>query len=245
MDDLLVVQKGNNVFCDSRMVAEKFELKHNRVLRTIERNRKKYEGTQRVPSENQVFNPIFTKVRENYHGQEFDAYLLNRDAFMVISMRFETPHAVEWQRKFFTAFKQMERLVLEKIDPTYLEARKIGKLVRVQSTGTMQRFIEYAKTQGSLSPEKYYVVISVMINKLLFIVTQKYKNLRELLTTKQLSITMCADSIIEKALNDGMCAGMFYKDIYQLAKGNLMLFVRVHGQSTVPDSFQYLEGNRK
>jgi len=33
---------------------------------------------------------------------------MNRDAFIIIAMRFVTPNAIEWQKKFLTAFKQME-----------------------------------------------------------------------------------------------------------------------------------------
>jgi Rha family phage regulatory protein len=106
----LVAANGKFIFCDSRMVAEKFEVKHNRVMRAIERNMDKYsaiQGTQRVPSD-LIFDPVFIKFEDSYQGQNFTAYRMNRDAFMIIAVRFETDQAIKWQRKFFTAFKVME-----------------------------------------------------------------------------------------------------------------------------------------
>lgn len=237
---LLVVADGKFIFCDSRMVAEKFGVKHARVIRTIERNKGKYDesqGTHRVPSIGS-FSPVFIKTKETYQGQEFDSYQMNKDAFMVIAVRFETPKAIEWQKKFFSAFKKMEaaitQIATQKANAEWLEQRASGKLIRHLETDTLKKFVEYATSQGSRNAHHYYSNISTMQNKALFFLDQKYKNVRDLLDIHQLATLQIADRIVIRALEAGMNDGLHYKEIYQIAKKNIETFAMIHGKSAVP-----------
>ena len=71
------------------------------------------------------------------------------------------------------------------------------------------------------------------INSLLFIVDGTFKNLRDLMTRKQLMTVSSAEQIIDKALKDGMRKKMFYKEIYKLIKHRVQLFADLHGQSEI------------
>lgn len=242
----LVETNGSFIFCDSRMVAEKFSIPHARVVRTIERNKDKYcQGVQRKPSDIS-FNPIFIEFQDSYQGQNFKAYKMNRDAFIIIAMRFVTPNAIEWQKKFLTAFKQMEskisQLEINKKNQEWIETRKSGKLIRNTETDTVKLFIDYATEQGSSNAKFYYTNISKMQNKALFLLDQKYKNVRELLDVEQLWTIASADKIVIKALKDGMERKLNYKDIYQLAKTNVETFAAIHGKSAIPDTKLRLVG---
>jgi len=70
--------------------------------------------------------------------------------------------------------------------------------------------VEYAKTQGSQSAEKYYLAISKMENKSLFLVEQKYPNLRDILGIAELGLIAVADTIVAKALAEGIEKAMHY-----------------------------------
>ncbi len=97
----------------------------------------------------------------------------------------------------------------------------------------MQEFETYAIEQGSTNANMYYTNITGMMNSLLFIINGKFKNLRELMTPKQLSIVTSAEYIIDKALKDGMKDKMFYKDIYKLVKERVQTYADLHGQSEI------------
>lgn len=71
---------------------------------------------------------------------------------------------------------------------------------------------------------------------------KKKKSLRDLLNINQLDEIKQADEIIIKALFDGMNKKMHYKEIYQLAKKRVEIFVALKGKSPVPSiEFEYLE----
>jgi hypothetical protein len=71
-------------------------------------------------------------------------------------------------------------------------------------------------------------------NKALFLIEQKFKNIRDILNLQQLSTVVCADKIVTKALDDGMELKMGYKDIYQLAKKRIESFADIHGKTLIP-----------
>lgn len=123
---------------------------------------------------------------------------------------------------------------LLKQSPEWKQVRAEGKGDRRIETDAIKEFIEYAKSQGSKSAEKYYVNLSRMENKALFLVEQKYPNLRERLGISQLRTIQMADRIVAKALEDGMNQSLHYKEIYKLAKGQVETFAGCIGQSPVP-----------
>jgi hypothetical protein len=75
-----------------------------------------------------------------------------------------------------------------------------------------------------------------MENKALFLLEQKYTNLRDVLNIHQLSTVKSADMIVMKALNDGMEQKRHYADIYKLAKLRIESFAEIIGKTLVPES---------
>src|SRR4030042_471425 len=62
------------------------------------------------------------------------------------------------------------------------------------------------------------MIISKMENSAFFILKEKFKNVREVLSITQLSKIIVADMIVKTAIIEGMEKEMYYKDIFQLAK---------------------------
>ena len=101
----LVQVKGDKVFCDSSLVAKKFKMKHNDVVKVINRLAIRLRGANVTPN--------ISAIEKEYRGQKFTAYLMDREFFTLLGMRFETPSAIEWQIKFNNAFYAMENSLTE------------------------------------------------------------------------------------------------------------------------------------
>jgi len=218
------------------LIAQGLELKH-KVLSDLIR---KYE------SDFEDFSVLKKRKLRSTGGRAADEFMLDEDQFFFLGTLVRNSKvAVKFKKAIVVEFKKcrLELALLRKhqAQPKYQVTRDAGKLVRKEVTDAMQEFIEYATEQGSKSPEKYYMLITKMMNGLLFIVEGKFKNLRNVMTIPQLMTVSSAEHIIDKALRDGMRDKMFYKDIFQHVKSKVMLFAELHGQSEVIDEHLKLE----
>lgn len=148
-------------------------------------------------------------------------------------------------RDFFKARRLLADMASQRQNAEWLETRNTGKQKRQVETDTIQKFVAYAVSQGSQNAERYYANISKMQNKALFFVEQKFKNIRDILNLQQLSIVICADEIVTKALDDGMAREMHYKDIYQLAKERIENFAEIHGKTLIPAPLKMIESREE
>lgn len=91
--------------------------------------------------------------------------------------------------------------------------RNEGKIIRKVETDAIKEFIEYAKTNGSQSGERYYAIITKATNEILDIDAGQ----RDSLSAIQLDRLAMIERVIANALTQGIEKGMNYKDIYKLA----------------------------
>lgn len=91
--------------------------------------------------------------------------------------------------------------------------RAEGKMIRKVETDAIKEFIEYAKSNGSQSSERYYAIITKATNSILGISAGE----RDSLTTIQLEHLAMVERVIASALTQGIEKEMNYKDIYKLA----------------------------
>lgn len=91
--------------------------------------------------------------------------------------------------------------------------RAEGKMIRKVETDAIKEFIEYAKSNGSQSSERYYTIITKATNSILGISAGG----RDSLTTNQLEHLAMVERVIASALMQGIEKEMNYKDIYKLA----------------------------
>ena len=102
--DDLVYLKNEQAVCDSLQVAEKFEMRHDNVLRAIDNLQKSLLNFEE-PSKMFVVSK-----RKADDGQYHKMYLMNRDGFSLLVMGFTGKNALEWKLQYIRAFKQMEKL---------------------------------------------------------------------------------------------------------------------------------------
>jgi hypothetical protein len=152
--------------------------------------------------------------------------------------------AVAFKLRLVKAFEKAKKALIaidsNRQNAEWIEVRNSGKRTRREETDAIKDFIEYAKSQGSQSADRYYCNISKMQNQALFLVEQKYPNLRDVLNIQQLGVLGTADAIVRKALHDGMQQGLHYKDIYKLAKNNVEVLAGVHGKVLIPSKSNQL-----
>ena len=156
--------------------------------------------------------------------------------FLITLMRNSSiivPFKFKLSREFYRMKNELMRLASQKQNAEYLETRNAGKETRMIATDAIKTFVDYATSQGSQSANMYYMTISKMENAALFLLDQKYPNLRDILDIHQLSTVKCADRIVIKALDDGMEGGLNYKDIYKLAKLRIESFAEVIGKTLI------------
>lgn len=168
-------------------------------------------------------------------GQE-KSYLLNEEQFMLlVTIAKTTPESIELKMRIINEFMRMRKQLAKMAvkSPDWQQVRKDGKAVYHQKTNVIKTFVEYATEQGSQSAKMYYTNLAKMENQALFLVEQKFPNLREILNIKQLMQVATADQIVEKALQDGMEQKLPYKEIYQLAKERVIQFSNIIGKSQV------------
>jgi hypothetical protein len=149
-------------------------------------------------------------------------YLNETQTYFLMTAMKNSPKVVKFKKELVKEFVRMRKALINiqvnHQNKEWLQARLDGRAVRRETTDAIKDFIEYAVVQGSKSAVMYYSNITKMENKALFILEQKFENVRDVLNNHQLSTIKIADRIVYEALQEGMERGMHYKDIYKLAK---------------------------
>lgn len=222
----LVIVKGKNVFTTSLVIAEGVGIEHRAVMALLNT----HKNTDTLST--------FEMSKVSRGGRPVNYAILNeiQTTFLITLMR-NSKKVVKFKEKltkeFYVQRNLISRLIAQQNNPSWQNVRKDGKIVYKQKTEVIKDFVDYATKQGSKSARRYYENLAKMENKALFLVEQKYKNLREIMTIKQLMQVATADDVIEKALAEGMSRSLDYHDIYKLAKDRVVAFAEIIGKSPV------------
>ena len=211
MENLVVIQK-NETFSNSKVLAVGTDNEHNSVIRLVRKHKDTLEefGTLRFEIEKTKGRPM-----EIVYLNESQTY------FLMTAMK-NSEKVVRFKKELVKEFMRMRKALISiqvmQQNKEWQQARLDGKAVRKETTDAIKDFVEYAVMQGSKSAVRYYGNITTMENKALFILEQKFDNVREVLNNHQLSTIKIADRIVYESLQEGMERGMHYKEIYKLAK---------------------------
>lgn len=226
----LVEFKKNEIYCDTGIIAKKFEMQHARVVRAMETLIPKLDDFRVTGchANQDNFNPKFLVEEKTYKNKTYTAYLLNKDCFILLAMRFDTKKAREWQGKFISAFNAMERHIAlsmqNKKETAWLENRALGKIARKEETDVIKDFVEYATNQGSKSASFYYKHITNATYKALGLISQKKPKLRDMMNIYEIAELMLAERVARNSIKKYMELGRHYKDIYESVKDDLVAF---------------------
>lgn len=222
----LVRMKNNEPITDTLIISKGVGNHHKNVMELL----RNYSHTKTLST--------FKTEKVSNGGRPVEYAILNEtQATFLITLMRNNEKVVDFKEKLSIAFinqrKIIQQLISQQAQPTWINVRKDGKVIVNQKSDVIDTFIKYAIKQGSNSAKWYHANFAKMENQAMFIFEQKYPNMREVLTIKQLMQVATADDIIEKAIKEGMEQELFYKDVFKLAKERIIKYVEIIGKSPI------------
>jgi phage regulator Rha-like protein len=225
----------------SKFIAEGFGVEHRSVITLIKKYSDDFQEFGKLPTKI-GFDDISNEIKSQSKGvrKRQEIYFLNEDqaTFLGTLIR-NSETSVKFKKLLVKDYsrckKELAVIGHRQTDSEWLETRIQGKEDRLSATDAIKTFIDYAREQGSKNPDKYYMALTKMENAELFLVAGKFKNLRDVMSRKQLFTIAVADGIVEKSIYEGIAKKLYYKDIFQLAKARTQQFAALYGKSEVID----------
>ena len=212
-------------------IAKHFDKQHKDVLKSV----------RNVECSNEFVERNFSLISyQDINNRTQPCYLLTKDGFAFLVMGFTGKKASEWKEKYIKAFNQMEkRLLKQKDDEEWKQARLNSKGVRKSFTDTIKEFVSYAESQGSTQANFYYSNLTKMEYKALNLIDKfsNDKDFRNQLDLMEISFLVTAETICKLAIEEGMRRKLTYKEVYQLAKAHVIQYSNVVNQfRTIPSA---------
>lgn len=247
----LVVIKNKKPLTTTLIIARELKRLHKNIIKIVNDYRKNFEK----------FGEIGDFENVQRHGKPTKFYYLNEPqlTFLIMMLRVkknENDVVLKFKEDITAEFYRMRNLlnsqITQRANQEWLDTRAKGKTSRLKETDILNKFKDYAVSQGSngyKDKNQVYITFTKMENNTLFVIDKlvvkdlkkKKQSIRDLLNINQLDEIKQADEIVIRALLDGMEKKMHYKDIYKLAKKRVELFAELKGKTLVPSiEFGYL-----
>ena len=208
----LVELKGNDVFTNSKVIADGTNNQHESVVAII----RKYEKDIL-----DFGNIDFSDLKSGKRGQPERVYYLNEEqATFVITLLRNSKIVVKFKKELVRQFYAMRRFILEKQSKLWGETRIANKENRLKETDVIKLLVDYAKEQGSTHSDKLYVTYTKLAKSVI-------GGNRDNITVSDLNNLNLVESIILQTIRIDMSLGMHYKDIYRDCKNRIEQFADI------------------
>ena len=210
MYELLEVRK-NDVFTNSKVIADGTNNKHNSVTAIIQKYQEDFKefGSVRF---------IDLKSKNPQGGRPEKVYLLNEQQATLLMTYLRNSEVVrKFKKELVWQFYAMRRFLIEKQSKLWNDTRLASKENRLKETDVIKLLVEYAKEQGSTHSDKLYLTYTKLANS---IVGGKSDDM----TASELNTLTLVESIIKQTIEIDMSMGMHYKDIYKDCKERIERF---------------------
>lgn len=208
----LVELKGNDVFTNSKVIADGTNNQHESVVAII----RKYEKDIL-----DFGNIDFSDLKSKKRGQPERVYYLNEEqATFVITLLRNSKIVVKFKKELVRQFYAMRRFILEKQSKLWGETRIANKENRLKETDVIKLLVDYAKEQGSTHSDKLYVTYTKLAKSVI-------GGNRDNITVSDLNNLTLVESIILQTIRIDMSMGMHYKDIYRDCKNRIEQFADI------------------
>jgi len=209
----LVKIRNNIVSCTSREIGEAFWKEHKDILKAL----RNLECSEKFSQRN--FTPSKYKIR----WKEYTEYIITEKWFSFLVMWFTWKKASEFKEKYIEAFDKLTKIVnwlnIHKISDIYKQARLEWKVKRRDFTDVLKELELYALEQNPNANTKFiYSNYTKVINKNLFIVEWKFKNVRDYCDTDQLTTLKNLENNLTNIIIKEIDNSTPYKDIYYIIK---------------------------
>lgn len=213
MYELVEVRK-DDVFTNSKVIADGTNNKHYAVRQIIQKYEKVFEETPEL-------GKVTFKMEPLESGQKEKVYLLNEGQamFLMTLLRNDGVNGVvvKFKAKLASEFIRMRNFIHEKQSKLWNDTRLASKENRLKETDVIKLLVEYAKEQGSTHSDKLYLTYTKLANTII-------GGKRDDMTASELNTLTLVESIIKQTVEIDMSMGMHYKDIYKDCKARIEQF---------------------
>lgn len=213
----LVELKKDEIFTNSKIIAEGTNNKHSSIQRIISKYEKRFSEFGQVRFE-------IRPVKYSRGTNEEKVYLLNEEQamFLMVLLRNDGVDGivVAFKSRLVSEFIKMRRFIQEKQSKVWIEMRENNKQNRLKETDVIQQLVEYAKEQGSQHPDKLYMVYTKLAKTII-------GGDRDNISIFDLSTLTLVESVILQTIRIDMSMGMHYKDIYKDCKKRIEQFADI------------------
>ena len=222
----LVYERQGQAFTNTEVIARYFERQPKRILAEADKLKVEIEsgGRQRWPRKLR-FPPVFVESTYKKRGKNERMLLLNKAAWMRLSMRLRGPKAEELREIITELFLCMEEALADRRamhqDQTWIDLREGGKIPRRKMTDAIQVLVDYAEARGSENAQWFYHNYTAIINKLLF---DEYHSLpsmdaiRDRCNKQQLHVLATTEGRVAQLIHAEVEKKTDYHDIYAIVK---------------------------
>lgn len=207
----LVEVRENDVFTNSKIIAEGTGNQHNAVREII----KKYK------TDIEDFGTLFISNEESTGDRPMEVYYLNEEqATFVITFLRNSKIVVKFKKELVRQFYAMRKFLIEKQSQLWNDTRIANKENRLKETDVIKLLVGYAKEQGSTHSDKLYMTYTKLAKTVI-------GGSRDSLTASEINNLMLVESIILQTIEIDMSMGMHYKDIFKDCKDRIERFADI------------------
>lgn len=208
----LVELKRNDVFTNSKVIAEGTENQHESVVAII----RKYE------KDICEFGKLeYSDLKSGKRGQPEKIYYLNEEqATFVITLLRNSKTVVKFKKELVRQFYAMRKFLLDKQSKQWNDTRLANKENRLKETDVIKMLVDYAKEQGSTHSDKLYLTYTKLAKSIV-------GGNRDAASVTDLNNLTLVESIILQTIRIDMSMNMLYKDIYKDCKDRLERFADI------------------
>lgn len=213
MYELVEVRK-NDVFTNSKIIAEGTNNQHESVIATI----RKY-GSDIAEFGKIEFSDLKSGNPKGGRPEQI-CYLNEEQATFVITLLRNSKVVVKFKKELVRQFYAMRKFLIEKQSKLWTETRTANKENRLKETDVIKMLQDYAKEQGSKNSDKLYMVYTKLAKS---VVGGK----RDSVSVSELNNLTLVESIILQTIQIDMSMGMHYKDIYKDCNDRIKRFAEI------------------
>jgi Rha family phage regulatory protein len=206
---LVTLTKGKPT-TTSLKIAEVFSKKHRNVIRDIT-SLDCSEDFRRLNYERADYS--------DEQGKSRPMFSVSKDGLLFLAMGYRGKQAARLKENYIHEFNRMEAALLQRQSAEFLESRSAGKIARRAETDAIKELVDYARYQGSQHPERYYLAFTKLVNQALSINAEGPYPVRDSLPPMMAAKLAVLEGAIAETVQQGIAAGVFYKEVFQLAKG--------------------------
>lgn len=213
---VLIEKKGDEPRVDSRAIAAELGVRHANTLVLLERYKTDFEEFGHMLFETAGGD------RDQGGGTAVRFALLNEaQSGLLLTYSKNTEQSRKLKKKLIHLFMKYRQMAERRASLSWQQERAAGKEVRHHLTSTLERFVDYARAQGSEHAESYFLNFSKLTNKRLGIEVPPKGATRDRLDAGMLRDVQTVEIVESAAVLEAMSAGVPYKDVYPLAKARV------------------------